>query len=266
MGNRSSGSSDTEKTGQEGRLPLDSETFEFFQQDLLMTAVRKGDLEKIKSMLRWDPECLDKSRDRRKNTPLHVAAVYGQVQAFELIDKLQPELLEAVNDVQNTAAHRAAENGHLAILQYIANKDPSLIMAKGAMGATPGHLAAIKGHLDVVCFLADTDPTVLSARDRNGSTLVHYAAQHGHTAIVAWAHTRRPAALMDMNNACATPAHTAAASGQTCAMEFVVAFGRCVHAPGCDLGEEVYVHQRSASDADVFILPADYRALLEPPE
>ncbi len=262
MGNTAFGSSDKNEDV-DAQLPLHYEASEFFQQDSLMAAVKNGDLQKIKSMLRWDPECVGLSRDSRKNTSLHIAAAYGRVREFEFIDKLQPELLEAVNDVQNTAAHKAAENGHISILRYIANKNPSHIMTKGAMGATPGHLAASKGRLDVVRFLAETHPSALSARDRNGSTLTHYAAQHGHTAIVAWAHSHRPAALMDMDNAYATPAHAAAANGQSCAMEYVIAFGRCVHPPGCDLGEEIYVHQRSASDADIFILPGDYDAVRE---
>jgi ankyrin repeat protein len=211
----------------------------------LFHAVEAGDVDKIKSMLLWDANCIVSTRDRRKNTALHVAASSGRVSEFELLHLHAPELLSVVNDVQKTAAHTAAESGHVSIIKFIADKDPSLMLAKGALGATPGHLAAIHGHLDVIRFLTHISPSSLSARDRNGSTLVHYAAQHGHTAVIAFAHSCRPVALLDMNNSFHTPVHLAALAGRWSVLEFGAAFGRCVHETDCDLAEEVISHART---------------------
>ena len=61
-------------------------------------------------------------RDERGNSPAHVAAKHGSLEALKLLALHEPALLRAQNGVRNEPAHVAAEAGQVEILRWLCSQ------------------------------------------------------------------------------------------------------------------------------------------------
>jgi hypothetical protein len=106
-------------------------------------------------------------------TPLHVAAVSGQVESIKLLVQLGVNK-EANDDDGWTALHHAACSGHVeaikVLVQLGVNKE-----AKTANGATPLHQAGFNGNVEAIKLLVQLGVDK-EAKDVHGWTPLHYAA------------------------------------------------------------------------------------------
>lgn len=114
----------------------------------LHTAVRAGDLEKVKALLSAGVSA--KERD----------ALGG------------------------TALHDACWNGNLPILQLLFENGAAVDAEHTETGSTPLHYAAITNHPEAASILLRQGARV-GARSRSGATALHLAANRGYTAMVA---------------------------------------------------------------------------------
>ncbi|XP_077018106.1 ankyrin repeat domain-containing protein 66 [Tamandua tetradactyla] len=118
----------------------------------LHQAVAAGDNNLVKKILKkglCDPNYKDV--DWNDRTPLHWAALKGQMEAMHLLIEhgARPCL---VTDVGWTPAHFAAESGHLNMLKALHGLHAA-IDAPDFFGDTPKRIAQIYGHKACVAFL-----------------------------------------------------------------------------------------------------------------
>jgi len=174
-------------------------------------AAMRGDLERVRALLKADPDLVfskDHTRDSLDgydSTPLHAAALSGHKDVAEFLLNNKADV-NAKDWEGQTPLHDAAKNGHKDVVELLASK--AEIDAKDNSGFTPLHMAAIYGHKDVVklmiangaeynigdaAVLGDLEqvkallnghPDLVSSKDTNGMTPLHWAAQRGHKAMV----------------------------------------------------------------------------------
>ncbi|XP_048203499.1 ankyrin repeat domain-containing protein 66 [Perognathus longimembris pacificus] len=118
----------------------------------LHQAVAAGDCKAVRKILKQglcDPNYKD--GDWNDRTPLHWAAIKGQMEVLRLLMEhgASPCL---VTDVGWTAAHFAAEAGHLHVLRAL-HAARAALHAPDFFGDTPKRIAQIYGHAACVGFL-----------------------------------------------------------------------------------------------------------------
>jgi ankyrin repeat protein len=129
-------------------------------------AAQAGDLAKVESLLKGNPDLVD-SKDDQGGTPLHHAALKGHkdVAAFLLAHKADAN---AKTKTGATSLHLAAVNGSKDVAELLlANK--AEVDAKDTWGETPLLLAAAKGQKNVVELLLANKADV-NAKDDKGHT------------------------------------------------------------------------------------------------
>lgn len=118
--------------------------------DEIHDAVAKGDLEKVKALLKDNPN-LVASRDDEGHTPLRIAAAKGQKDMAELLLAKGAEVNAKDNDGY-TALILAAREGNTDVAKLLlANKAD--VNTKADNGETPLIAAARKDHKDIVELL-----------------------------------------------------------------------------------------------------------------
>lgn len=189
----------------------------FALADPIHDAARKGDVKKVKAILQADPKAFA-AKDKSGDTPLHLAALHGQVEAAQV-------LLEAGADVNAKnnygpytpgdywqqmssnnhqdpvvllSAHgvdqRDMKNGYtpLDLAEFSTNhkKMVELLVGKGAdvnaqaaSGATPLLWAVMRDQKEDVQFLLDHGANV-NAADAYGDTILDCALQLQFTSLI----------------------------------------------------------------------------------
>jgi len=144
-------------------------------------AVKRGDLEKVKALLKDNPNLVFSKDDSHGATPLHIAAFIGRTDVAELLLANKADVnAKDINGL--TPLHVAAGYGHKDVANlFLANK--ANVNAKSNSGQTPLHMAAGGGYVDVVQLLLASESNV-DAKDDNGFTPLLFAAQNGHKEVV----------------------------------------------------------------------------------
>ena len=134
-------------------------------------AVKSGDLEKVKTLLKEHPDLVF-SKGLNDWTLLHWAAFCGHKDMAELLLSNKAEV-NAKDGFDNTPLHAAAWGGYKDVAELLlANKAD--VNARNSEGRMPLHYAAIHGHKDVVELLL-TNRADVNARNNNGWTPLHFA-------------------------------------------------------------------------------------------
>jgi len=181
-------------------------------------AARKGDANKIKALLQQDPKLVG-DKDKNGDTPLHVAALHGQVSAVQALldagadvnaknnygpftpDDLWNKVL-ATNNHQDPVGvltvhgndTRYMQNGytplHLAIFSIKHKQILELLISKGAdvnaqpaSGATPLFFAVLRDQKDDVQFLLDHGANV-NLPDAYGDTCLDMALRLKYESVL----------------------------------------------------------------------------------
>ena len=107
-------------------------------------------------------------------TPLHIAAMTGQLQKCQVFFKRNLH-----QDIQGiTALHLSATYGHLKISELLM-KGVREKLPKDQRGSTPLHEAARRGYMKI-CELFMTNLEDKNPVDRVGETPLHLAGKNGH--------------------------------------------------------------------------------------
>jgi ankyrin repeat protein len=143
--------------------------------DPIHDAARKGDVKKVTALLQSDPKLVG-DRDNNGDTPLHVAALHGELAVAQV-------LLEAGADVNARNSYGAFTPGDLwSVLGSSNHKDPvALLRVHGVdtqdmkNGYTPLHLAVFSvSHKKMVELLLSKGADV-NARAASGATPLFFA-------------------------------------------------------------------------------------------
>jgi ankyrin repeat protein len=155
-------------------------------------AAGRGDLAKVKTLLRDKPALVAGKDNNNGWTPLHWAAYGGHKDIAEwlLINNADVNAREKVKDIEHsrdyfngiTPLHLAAREGHWDVAELLLAHGADIdAMAIG--GGTPLHEAANHGNKDVVELLLAKRAKV-NAKTDDGLTPLHLAAMNDHKDIV----------------------------------------------------------------------------------
>ena len=141
-------------------------------------AAQKGDLEKVKALLKDNAELVF-SKDDDGNTPLHSAVKFDHkdVAEFLLANKAEVDARDKWNDW--TSLHIAAVDGYKDEAELLLAHKAD-VNAKGKWNITPLYLAAGSGHKEVVELLLANKADVNVRDSYEGMTPLHCAAAFGH--------------------------------------------------------------------------------------
>ena len=144
-------------------------------------AAIKGDVVRLRALLKGYRAYVDTSTDEGWITPLHFAAYRGHEAVVQLLLDIGADIA-AKNDDGGTVLHCAAAGGHEAVVRLLLDIRAD-IAAKNNDGGTALYCAAASGHEAVVRLLVGEGADI-AAKNNDGGTALHYATASGHEAVV----------------------------------------------------------------------------------
>ena len=121
------------------------------------------------------------ARDKHEETPLHLAARWGQKEVVDLLIQCGADI-SARNKYNETSLHRTALFGHKEVVGLLIQRGAD-VSARDKFNKTPLHVAASMGHKEVVYLLIQCGADV-AARHEYNRTPLHVAAMRGHKEVV----------------------------------------------------------------------------------
>jgi ankyrin repeat protein len=109
---------------------------------------------------------------------IHNAARDGDLEKIKMLIKGNPELVSSKDSTGYTPLHYAVEEWHKDVAELLLANNAD-VNAKGAGGKTPLHYAIEERCKDVAELLLANKADV-NAKDKNGRTPLHYAVEEGH--------------------------------------------------------------------------------------
>ncbi|KAJ9701393.1 hypothetical protein PVL29_006650 [Vitis rotundifolia] len=176
----------------------DSQTEITYMDADLYTAASKGNISKLEQMLE---ACdLGLQLTPKRNTILHIAAQFGQLDCVKLILQLtsSSSLLGQSNLKGDTPLHLAAREGHLTVVQALIQAakalpdeiesgvgvDKSILRMANEGKDTALHEAVRYHHPEVVKLLIEEDPQFIYGPNISGGTPLYMAVERGHGDLV----------------------------------------------------------------------------------
>ncbi|XP_022722227.1 uncharacterized protein LOC111279548 [Durio zibethinus] len=152
-----------------------------------------------------------------EDTALHLAVSGGKfVIVKKMVDTLEnnaSDVLKTKNKRGNTPLHIAAALGNARMCHCIASKDPNLIAEKNVKNETPLYLAAKFGHKDAfLClyFCYEGNPGDLCSRAESGDTILHAAITGEHFDLAFQIICKYPELVNFVNENGSSPLHVLA--------------------------------------------------------
>lgn len=143
--------------------------------------VIRGDLKALSGVLEKAPEAVD-LRDRKRKTPLHMAAGVDQVAAMEVLGAHGAEV-DAKDITGMTPLHVAAMYGRRGAAEWLLDHGAA-VGAVDDFGDTPLHTAAVFGRGHTVTLLVARG-AALDARNADGFTPRELAVRERHERVAA---------------------------------------------------------------------------------
>jgi cytohesin len=146
--------------------------------DEIHNAAASGDMEKVKALLKDNPELASRT-DANGLTPLHYAAAADQKDVAELLlankADVNAKMTPGGRTPGRTPLHFAAAIGRREMVEWLLAHHAN-INAKAIDGMTPLHIAVFQGHKNVVEVLLASKADVNTTLTVNGETPLHAAA------------------------------------------------------------------------------------------
>jgi ankyrin repeat protein len=127
--------------------------------EILLTAVRQGDLGRVKELLESVIDGVHEvpdidAGDRCECTALHFASEEGNTAMVKLLVK-KGAIVNITNMWDKTPLHSACNNGHLEVVKYLVENGARLEATSNKKRFTPLHLASQYDHVAVAKYLIE---------------------------------------------------------------------------------------------------------------
>ena len=162
--------------GPKSRASTEEELAEF---DNLFQAVMKNKWEEVVTAYKNSPKAREARLIRKsEDTALHIAVSNGQTNhALNMVDTIDKDLLKRIRNAKgNTPLHLAAVHGDMKICEKMVSTNPDLMGVRNKDGETPIFLAARHGQSKIFFYLHEefriNDEYL---RRDDGDTILHVA-------------------------------------------------------------------------------------------
>ncbi len=146
---------------------------------VLYCAITDGDLETTTAILKQHVDLVNHFSDSLTDTPMIVAACYGQDDIIELLMKRKCTTLDAPDMMGQTPLHCAAARGYLSTVKRLLSLGSKALDVFDVLGNTPLHLATHPRNTDVLIFLIERGCAV-DIHPGNNKTPFHTAIFHSN--------------------------------------------------------------------------------------
>ncbi|CAL2224628.1 unnamed protein product [Prunus armeniaca] len=148
--------------------------------EYLFDNAMNGDWVKVVEAYRLSENVCDLRITKMGDTALHIAAFDGETKIvldlLEILKENASKILQIKNKKGNTPLHLAAVVGDVETCHAMATKDRKLVSLRNDQDETPLFLAALNGHEKVfLCLHSHCVEGCYSFRARNGDTILHAA-------------------------------------------------------------------------------------------
>ena len=172
----------------------------------------------------------------KKQTPLHLAALNGQLGVCERLLELEASP-DSNDEMSQKPLHLAAANDHTAVVKLFLDDRPSLVSATTKNGNSLAHLAALKGSVDVLNMMFEIDKTLVTqSKNRfTDNSPLHLATEGGHVDAVRLM-LQNGVSPADENKEGFNPVHIAARCGHANIFDIFAKFGVTMKNPSSVIG------------------------------
>jgi len=118
----------------------------------LHEAVKAGDLEKVKALLKDNPDLVLSRNEMGGGTPLHCALLRDETDVLKFLLANNAEV-DAKDDMSETPLHLAAILGHKEVAELLLANKAEVNAKDGLCGRPPLHHATQEGYRDVAELL-----------------------------------------------------------------------------------------------------------------
>nr|KYP42605.1 Ankyrin repeat-containing protein At5g02620 family [Cajanus cajan] len=145
----------------------------------LKAAAEDGDINLLYSVIEEDPQVLDHTDSISfVETPLHVAASFGNIGFAVEIMRLKPSFAWKLNPQGFTPMHLAMQHGHKRMVLRFVDVNKELVRVKGREGVTPLHFASQIGEVDLLGSFLLACPDSIEDVSIRSETALHIAVRY----------------------------------------------------------------------------------------
>ena len=193
-------------SAQPNNTPAEPKSLSYANAQEFYNAVQKGDLEKVKALLKDNPDLINIRNGQEVGPPLRWAAFYGQKEVAELLLANKADV-NGKDVVGTSALMAAASTGQKEVVELLLANEAN-IDARDNIGLTALHYASSAGVAEVLL----ANKAEVNAKDKSGNSPLHYSARFGRK-DVAEVLLANKADVNATNNVGDTPLHDIARGG-----------------------------------------------------
>lgn len=153
----------------------------FARESDIIEAAKSGDAEKVKELLKANPELINAVDSGIEATALHWALMYGKKEVVKAILAYDPDV-NKTEAHDGTTMHWAAHFDDAENIRWLLERGAKIDHVN-RYGRTPLLVAARRGCINVAKFLLEQGADIHAAV-KDGSTALHIAARNGHKEII----------------------------------------------------------------------------------
>ncbi|KAL3739454.1 hypothetical protein ACJRO7_020815 [Eucalyptus globulus] len=152
---------------------------------LVLAALEEGKSDTLKAIIDQLPKLLH-VRDEDGATPLHYAALVGNVEAVKLLLEKCHYLAFQTDKNGSYPIHIACQNGHVDTIRKLVEKWPDLAEMKNKKDQNVLHVAAEGGKIEAVEYILKNSAIekLVNSKDVDGNTALHLASMHNHCPVL----------------------------------------------------------------------------------